>query len=451
MSDDVVVQLKTQRIIVEPTSRTVSVISSGPQGPAGPAGDSVPAGGTTGQVLTKDSVSDGDVSWQTPAPPGEATNGLPDGGVTGQLLAKVTGTDYDAGWISPTSAVVPPGGTTDQVLKKVDGTDYNTAWTTPVDTNTLGPDGDKGDITVGGTGTTLVIDADSVLTGKIADDQVTNAKLANVSTATFKGRSTAGTGDPEDMSATAATALLNAFTSSLKGLAPASGGGTTTYLRADGTWVAPSAVIADGDKGDIVVSSTGTVWTIDNDVVTLAKMLNIATARILGRITGGTGDIEELTGTQLTTLLDAFTSSLKGLVPASGGGSANYLRADGTWAAPVGTGSFGPLVFTVPGALTVAAGVKRLYVGKALTVANITAGVNTAPTGASILVDVNKNGTTMFTTQGNRPTIAASGFSDAASVPDVTSLAAGDYITIDVDQIGSTIAGSNLVVSIELV
>jgi hypothetical protein len=180
-------------------------------------------------------------------------------------------------------------------------------------------------------------------------------------------------------------------------------------------------------------------------------MLNIATARILGRITGGTGDIEELTGTQLTTLLDAFTSSLKGLVPASGGGSANYLRADGTWAAPVGTGSFGPLVFTVPGALTVAAGVKRLYVGKALTVANITAGVNTAPTGASILVDVNKNGTTMFTTQGNRPTIAASGFSDAASVPDVTSLAAGDYITIDVDQIGSTIAGSNLVVSIELV
>jgi len=92
-----------------------------------------------------------------------------------------------------------------------------------------------------------------------------------------------------------------------------------------------------------------------------------------------------------------------------------------------------------------------LYVGKALTVANITAGVNTAPTGASILVDVNKNGTTMFTTQGNRPTIAASGFSDAASVPDVTSLAAGDYITIDVDQIGSTIAGSNLVVSIELV
>jgi hypothetical protein len=35
-----------------------------------------------------------------------------------------------------------------------------------------------------------------------------------------------------------------------------------------------------------------------------------------------------------TALLGEFTDGLKGLVPASGGGSSNFLRADGTWAAP---------------------------------------------------------------------------------------------------------------------
>ena len=48
----------------------------------------------------------------------------------------------------------------------------------------------------------------NVTTGKIADDAVTNAKLANVATATFKGRTTAGTGDPEDMTVAQVRALL---------------------------------------------------------------------------------------------------------------------------------------------------------------------------------------------------------------------------------------------------
>lgn len=41
----------------------------------------------------------------------------------------------------------------------------------------------------------------------------------------------------------AQTAILNTFTDSLKGLAPASGGGTLNFLRADGTWAEPPGVI----------------------------------------------------------------------------------------------------------------------------------------------------------------------------------------------------------------
>ena len=102
------------------------------------------------------------------------------------------------------------------------------------------------------------------------------------------------------------------------------------------------------------------------------------------------------------------------------------------------------------GVLTVAAGTHRWYAPRNMTIKSVRASVGVAPTGASVIVDVNKNGTTIFSTQSNRPTIPASGFTDLADAINVTALAAGDYLTIDIDQIGSTIAGSDLTVQIEL-
>lgn len=40
----------------------------------------------------------------------------------------------------------------------------------------------------------------------------------------------------------------------------------------------------------------------------------------------------------IITRADIFTSTVSGIVPPSGGGSSNFLRADGTWAVPAGTG-----------------------------------------------------------------------------------------------------------------
>lgn len=108
--------------------------------------------------------------------------------------------------------------------------------------------------------------------------------------------------------------------------------------------------------------------------------------------------------------------------------------------------------FSVTGALVVQTGAHRFYndSGVPLVVRAIRASVGTAPTGAAIILDVNKNGTTIYTTQANRPTIPISGFTVKSTNPDVNTFADGDYITVDVDQIGSTVAGSNLVVTVWL-
>jgi hypothetical protein len=53
-------------------------------------------------------------------------------------------------------------------------------------------------------------------------------------------------------------------------------------------WAAvPAATLADGDYGDITVSGTGTVLTIDDNVITLAKMSGGTAGNLITYTTGG--------------------------------------------------------------------------------------------------------------------------------------------------------------------
>jgi hypothetical protein len=71
-------------------------------------GSGLPDGGTTNQILAKQSDADGDADWVDPPADGaDGTDGegVPTGGTTGQLLAKNSNTDFDTEWTDP-----PAGG-----------------------------------------------------------------------------------------------------------------------------------------------------------------------------------------------------------------------------------------------------------------------------------------------------------------------------------------------------
>ena len=106
-------------------------------------------------------------------------------------------------------------------------------------------------------------------------------------------------------------------------------------------------------------------------------------------------------------------------------------------------------VFTVPGTLSAGTGRAKFYIPGPITIGNVRASVGTAPTGSEVIVDVNKNGTTIFTTQISRPKIFAGQTLVSTNTPQIRELIAGDYLTVDIDQVGSLNPGSDLSVQIE--
>lgn len=106
-------------------------------------------------------------------------------------------------------------------------------------------------------------------------------------------------------------------------------------------------------------------------------------------------------------------------------------------------------IFTITG--TLATGTSKtpiIPVHRDLTIVRAYAVVKTAPTGASIIIDINKNASTIWATQANRLTIVAGATSGNQTSFDTTALLADDSLTLDVDQVGSTIAGTDLTVSL---
>ena len=109
------------------------------------------------------------------------------------------------------------------------------------------------------------------------------------------------------------------------------------------------------------------------------------------------------------------------------------------------------LGYARPGPLTVAVGVGQPFMFPyPVTILGVSAVCRVAPVGSDIIFDVNRNGTTIFTTQANRPRIVASATKTASEVTNmnITAYAALDVLTPDVDQVGSGVSGSDTTLTI---
>jgi hypothetical protein len=221
----------------------------------------------------------------------------------------------------------------------------------------------SGDVTVSNTGVTAIGLA------KVQYDMI-----QDVTTQTLLGRYAAVDGEVQQITLSGLDFVLNSGTGVLSLASPVApvvstkgdllGHDLTTQQRVPSNNIDGSILLVNNSatgaytdlglnwvamSGDATIAASGAI-TIGAGAVTLAKMANLANNRIIGNVSGGAAAPSALTGTQVTGMLDLFSSSVQGVVPASGGGTVNFLRADGSWEPPPGGGG------TTTNALTIGSG-----------------------------------------------------------------------------------------------
>lgn len=107
--------------------------------------------------------------------------------------------------------------------------------------------------------------------------------------------------------------------------------------------------------------------------------------------------------------------------------------------------------FSRGGALVVTNGTSRLpIVGGTFSIQSVLAMVGEAPVGADIIVDVKKNGTSVYSDPLGKPRIGVGTTASTEESHDATTVTSGDYLTVDINQVGSDNPGSDLVVAVQL-
>lgn len=133
-----------------------------------------PPGGSTGDVLAKNTDAAGDLIWKT------LSGFLPTGGAKDAVLTKTSTSDYAVTWAAiPTpSGLLPSGGTTGDVLVKNSATNYDVKWGTPAAGNHLENGTARADLSASG----ALTPASSTLRGSLGTSSLPWGNLYAVGT-----------------------------------------------------------------------------------------------------------------------------------------------------------------------------------------------------------------------------------------------------------------------------
>ena len=203
---------------------------------------------------------------------------------------------------------------------------------------------------------TVQIADNAVTTAKILNSNVTLAKIANIADDRILGNVSGGAAAPAELTkanvltllnvedgadvtdatnVNAAGAIMHSDLGTKGQIVVGDGSGDATILsvgtnnhvltadssEASGVkWAATAAAGITALTGNVTASGSGSVAaTIADEAVTYAKMQHVsATSRVLGRITSGAGDVEELTGANIRTIANVADGADAALPVANG-------------------------------------------------------------------------------------------------------------------------------------
>lgn len=133
-----------------------------------------------------------------------------------------------------------------------------------------------------------------------------------------------------------------------------------------------------------------------------------------------------------------------------------YRKANYVWGSPVGsikgipgTNGISPneYIYSFSGTLSARTGKLKKYINNAHTITKIVCMLYTAPTGSSIKLDILKNGISHAILSSEIEIPIGQTDLTITSI-DSPSLSAGDYLTLDIKQVGSTVSGTDLSIAI---
>jgi hypothetical protein len=194
---------------------------------------------------------------------------------------------------------------------------------------------------------------------------------------------------------------------------------------------------------------TGTNTALRTLISDRLQVANAATLYVT-KVNPATSGLLAHTGrvTVSTNLAVTGNTTVSGLIANGSLGTANFvLKTNGTtafWGAAAAGGSSTILTKTLDytGPMVVGTGTKKWWINRSYSITRIIGFLDVAPTGSSLILQLNKNG-------ANTSTLTVAATKTTASANLSISVVQGDYITVNVMQIGSTNSGRDLSLMLE--